>query len=406
MQEDFENYDNPRNFWSKIGRLGLSNDRKTSIPWEVKDCNGQIYTDRNSVLNKWKTDYECLFNAGQDNPYFDKTNLENVRENICDPDSISFPTLDCSILNAPVSRDEVRVPLYNARARKAPGPDEIPSEVLRNDNCIDILFRIIKYCFDDGRVPNDWTKGIINHIFKGGEPSDPLNYMPITLLSVPCKIYTNILNRRLTQWLENNNILYDGQNGFRKGRSCLDHIYTLYTVINNRKLENKDTFVCFVDAKKAFDTVNRDCLCYMLMCIGIKGKFLSAVQSLYNNLSCTVRVNNFETDWFNVTQGVKQGCVISPTLFSIYVNNLAEELDSLNCGVSLQEALNISVLLYADDIAILSETEAGMQTMLNKLDDWCRKWRITVNETKTKVLHFKQKQRLQQIMFSIVVIRK
>ena len=88
---------------------------------------------------------------------------------------------------------------------------------------------------------------------------------------------------------------------------------------------------------------------------------------------------------------MKQSCIISPTLYSIDVNDLAVELDSLNCGVSLQEALNISVLLYADDIAILSETEAGMQTMLNKLDDWCRKWRITVNETKTKVLHFRQK---------------
>ena len=66
---------------------------------------------------------------------------------------------------------------------------------------------------------------------------------------------------------------------------------------------------------------------------------------------------------------MKQDCVISPTLFSIYVNDLAVELDSLNYGVSLQEALNISVLLYADDIAILSETEAGMQTMLNKFDD-------------------------------------
>ena len=67
------------------------------------------------------------------------------------------------------------------------------------------------------------------------------------------------------------------------------------------------------------------------------------------------------------------------------------ELDCLNCGVSFQEALNISVLLYAADIAILSETEAGMQTMLNKLDDWWRKWRITVNETKTKALHFRPK---------------
>ena len=201
LQEEFENYDNPRNFWSKIGRLGLANDRKTSIPWEVKDCNGQIYTDRNSVLNKWKTDYECLFNAGQDNAYFDKTHLENVREITRDPDSASFPTLDCSILNAPISRDEVRMSVYKARARKAPGADEIPSEVLRNDSCIDILFRIIKYCFDDGRVPNEWTKGIINPIFKGDEPSNPLNYRPITLLSVPCKIYTDILNRRLRSGL-------------------------------------------------------------------------------------------------------------------------------------------------------------------------------------------------------------
>ena len=70
------------------------------------------------------------------------------------------------------------------------------------------------------------------------------------------------------------------------------------------------------------------------------------------------------------------------------------ELNNLNCGVSLQATLNISVLLYADDIAILSETEAGMQTMLNKLDDWCRKWRITVNETKTKVLHFRPKAKI------------
>ena len=100
--------------------------------------------------------------------------------------------------------------VYKARAGKAPGADEITSEVLRNDNCIDILFRIIKHCFDDGRVPNEWTKGIINRIFKGDNPSNPLNYRPITLLSVPCKIYTDILNRRLTQWLEDNNVLYDG----------------------------------------------------------------------------------------------------------------------------------------------------------------------------------------------------
>ena len=131
--------------------------------------------------------------------------------------------------------------------------------------------------------------------------------------------------------------------------------------------------MCFVDANKAFDTVNRNCLWYKLMSIGIKGKFLNAVQSLYENLSCSVRVNNLGTDWFSVTQGVKQGCVISPTLFSIYMNDLAKELDAVRCGVTLEETLQLSVLFYADDIAILSETEEGMQKMLDKLNDWCNK---------------------------------
>ena len=82
------------------------------------------------------------------------------------------------------------------------------------------------------------------------------------------------------------------------------------------------------------------------------------------------------------------------------------ELDNSKCGVSLQEALNISGLLYAGDIAILSETKAGMQTMLNKLDDWCRKWHITVNETKTKVLHFRPKAKIATNYVFNVVIRK
>ena len=123
-----------------------------------------------------------------------------MRELIHDPDSESFLTLDCSVLNLPVSRDEVRTSVYNARVSRALGADEISAEVLRNDSCIDILFRIIKYCFDEGRVSNDWTKGINHPIFKSGDPSNPFDYMPITLLSAPCKIYTDILNKRLTQW--------------------------------------------------------------------------------------------------------------------------------------------------------------------------------------------------------------
>ena len=155
LQDRLENRDNPRDFWAKIGKLGLANDRRTVIPWEVKDENGCITTDKDYVLSKWKSDYEKLFNDNLDNRDFDDGHLNKVRECIQDPDNPAFPELDCSTLNVPVSREEVRTAIYNAKLRKAPGNDYIPLEVLRNDNCVDILFRIIHYCFEAGVVPNE-----------------------------------------------------------------------------------------------------------------------------------------------------------------------------------------------------------------------------------------------------------
>ena len=72
---------------------------------------------------------------------------------------------DCSLLNAHNSREEVRTTVYNTKVRRASGVDDITAEVLRNETCIYLLFKIIRYCFEAGKIPNEWTKGIINSIF-------------------------------------------------------------------------------------------------------------------------------------------------------------------------------------------------------------------------------------------------
>ena len=131
-----------------MGRLGLANDRRTSIPWEINDDDGVMKIDKNIVLHKWKTVYEQLFYQEQDHLLFDNEHLNTVKEVIHYPDNPAFPSTDCSMLNLPISREEVRMSIYNAKAGKACGDDKIPAEILRNDNCIDMLFRIIRYCFD------------------------------------------------------------------------------------------------------------------------------------------------------------------------------------------------------------------------------------------------------------------
>ena len=273
LSEKLLNTDNPKKFWRRIGEIGMANERKPKIPLEVIDDAGNLLTNKKEVIDKWKNDYENLYNEkiGQS---FDGNHLHQIKqllENSIDDGSI-FPKADCSSLNTHVTREEVRQAIYKMKNGKASGADEIPAEVLKNDTCIEILHKIMYYCFSASKLPTDWSRSIINPIHKNdGDPRNPLGYRPITLISVPCKVYAQILNARLEKWIETNNILCDEQNGFRKERSCLDHIYLLHSILSNRKLSKKDTFVCFVDAKKAFDTVDRDCLWYKLLKIGIHG---------------------------------------------------------------------------------------------------------------------------------------
>ena len=319
---------------------------------------------------------------------FDENHLRNIKHNLQNHTVPNSPS-DISLLNAPISRLEVERSIYRAKLRRAAGFDGIPAEVLRNPVCIDLIYKIVNFCFETGIVPTEWNTGVIKPIPKpdAKDSRNPMSYRGICLISIPCKVYADIINSRFTEWIEQNNVVIDEQNGFRRNRSCLEHIYSLYSVINRRKQQRKSTFVCFVDAKKAFDTVQRDCLWFKLIALGIDGKILKAVQSLYENVNCAIRINDYLTPFIEVRQGVKQGCKLSPTLFALYINDLAREIKNLNLGVDIDD-LQLSILLYADDIALIAPDASSLQKMLDKLCEWCSKWRLTINSEKTKIIHF------------------
>ena len=173
------------------------------------------------------------------------------------------------------------------------------------------------------------------------------------------KLYSSILNRRLQTFLEKNNILVEEQNGFRASRSCIDHILVLCSILRNRKALGLSTFLSFIDVQKAFDSIDRNLLFFKLSQIGISGKFYNAIKAMYSNPRSKILLNEYETDFFDCPIGVKQGDNISATLFSIFINDLAEQIKETKVGLYLNEnllddsckssckELFLNILLYA-----------------------------------------------------------
>ena len=295
-------------------------------------------------------------------------------------------------MDGEITMQEVRQGLKRMKKGKAVGFDEIPSEVLYSEHCIAFLRKLFSKCFETGKVPSSWGKGIINPIQKTScdDSRDPSNYRGITITSSVYKLYCNILNERLSQWVENNNKLTDSQNGFRKTRSTIDQLSTLTNIIETRKLQKKQTFVCFVDFRKAYDTINRNILWQKLNKIGINGKFFNSLKSSYEHVNCSVRINGHYTDWFDVSSGLKQGCLLSPQIFNLYLNDLTLDLEEAGLGIDI-DGVNVSSLLYADDLALVAETEDNLQRLLDILSNWCNKNKMQANLDKTKVVNFRNK---------------
>lgn len=152
-------------------------------------------------------------------------------------------------LNYQITEEEIRKVVTKTKAGKSCEIDELPYEVLEFDRIIKVLHQMFMLFFKNGIIPSIWRKAIICPILKdsSSDPPLPLNYRGISLLSVVAKIYSSVLNNRLVTYQDDNNLLVDEQNGFRSERSCLDHVFTLNSIVKNRN----STFVTFIDLQKA-----------------------------------------------------------------------------------------------------------------------------------------------------------
>ncbi len=165
-------------------------------------------------------------------------------------------------------------------------------------------------------------------------------------------------------------LFVDEQCGFRKNGSCVDQLHTLTFLVRNRLSENKSTYSCIIHMQKAFDWVDRYMLFYKLLEKNIDGKIYNCIKAFCNHPLSSVKLNNYETDWFSTESGVRQGDSLSPTLFTIFINDLAKELKELDMGITFDKD-KICILHFADDIVILAENESQVQKLLDFVNTWC-----------------------------------
>ena len=238
-----------------------------------------------------------------------------------------------------------------------------------------------------GSIPL-WSLSAIVPIFKNGPQDDPNNYRGISLLSSLGKLFYSVLNNRLLNYCREKAILSPSQLGFLPGNRTTDAHLILYNLIckychrNNMKI-----YGCFVDFSKAFDSLPRDILFKKLISYGISGRFFNALKSLYSNDKSCIKIEGKISNAFLINQGVRQGCPLSPLLFNIFLADLSIKLDGEN-KVSLDNNHDINCLLWADDLLLLSDTEDGLNKILQQLYTYCNENFLTINIDKTKCMIF------------------
>ena len=287
--------------------------------------------------------------------------------------------------------EELKKAIHLLKKNKAAGEDRIPAEILKATplKLLEIILKIMNKIKNTCNYPKTWAMGIVSLILKDGDEEDPNNYRAITVINSLAKVLAIMMNNRLEEWCERENIIRKEQIGFEKKCRPADHIFVMKTLTDNYNNQGKKVYACFVDFRKAFDTVWRTGLFYKLLKKNMSTNFIKLIKNMYEKTSNSLKTKNGFGRPFCTHRGVQQGCILSPKLFNIFINDIPSIFDEECKPLSLRGE-TLSCLMYADDLVMLSESPEGLQKCLDKLKEYTIEWGLEINEKKTKVLIFQR----------------
>ena len=275
-------------------------------------------------------------------------------------------------LTQETTKKELEQIINNLSNGTAPGPDNIPNEIIKilykTEHFSNVMTKIINICLMKKQIPERWKKSHIYTIHKKDNPNNPLNYRPIALICTTYKIYSSLITKRLSDFMEKNDAFSNIQGGFRRDRPTFAKIWTLKNIIEHSMMYNKEIHMCYIDIQKAYDSVEYWALDLILEKYGFNKNFRDIIHDICENTTCNVILPYGLSDNIKISRGVRQGDPLSPILFIMFLEPLMLQIEESNRGYDLNDGLSpIPGRAYADDMVLHANTNKELQFMLNEV---------------------------------------
>ena len=324
------------------------------------------------VLDRWKEYYENALNHPTAQPH---AGIDFLGARTSEDTSVrsDAPTLE-----------EVLAAVGKLKNGRSAGADGITAELLKTSkgSVCPALHHLFCRVWVTGRVPADWRDGIIISLYKGkGAHTDCSSHRPITLLSVPGKVFAHVLLARIQPLLLQER--RPQQSGFTPGRSTSDAVLALRLLSELHREFNRPLYVAYVDLKSAFDSVDREALWKTIRGIGTPDILLNLIKDLHRGTHSRVRVGARLSSSFSTGSGVRQGCVLAPALFCRAVDWVMQE--SLSCSGITVSGEHFTDADYADDIVAMDVDPMALASTLERMEESCSALGLHVSWLKTKV---------------------
>ena len=313
------------------------------------------------------------------NKYFSTVYTEETLEDIREPREVV--TDEHMLKEVELSVGAVTKKIKGLKAEKSSGKDNIHPAVIKNlkGSVAYPLSLIFRKSFETGELPEDWKVANVTPIFKKGSKRLASNYRPVSLTSVVCKMMESLIRDAILEHLLDKKVIKDSQHGFMPGRSCLTNLLTFLEKVTADIDSGFPVDVVYLDFSKAFDKVPHKGLMKKIKAHGIGGNIHRWIEGWLKDRKQRVVMRGQETGWRPVKSGVPQGSVLGPILFTIYINDLDDDIIS-------------HILKFVDDTKIFRKVTTqgevnGLQEDLNKLYEWSEEWQMLFNVGKCKCIH-------------------